>query len=230
MQDLTLAALQQLCNKHLIGSIAVLWIYCTLGAILQRQTMQSFIETARNNFNQTSRLVKFFRNIRLQGQAPKWLQPHHELTQIFKEQKDLLEHGTVVWGCIVQANNLLFSHGFEDFPAMVVFSLDPFFDKHSSNLATISNLLYRLKNSSPDDPAQARFASMITNERQSAFNWQVPNELTENRLVVSSTIIVFRKHLPNQILDSKLLPLLINPLTGTAMILPYQYWPQQPLN
>ena len=102
MQDLTLEALlQQLCNKHLIGNIAVLWIYCTLGAILYGQTMQSFIETARNNFNQTSRLVKFFRNIRLQGQAPKWLQPHHELTQIFKEQKDLLEHGTVVWGCIV---------------------------------------------------------------------------------------------------------------------------------
>jgi hypothetical protein len=55
----------------------------------------------------------------LKAGKPRWLHDHpDDLTNgIYSDQRALLTTGRVVWGYVVQANQLLFSPGTEDMPA-----------------------------------------------------------------------------------------------------------------
>ncbi|MDR7306573.1 hypothetical protein [Rhodoferax saidenbachensis] len=149
-----------------------------------------------------------------------------ELRLIYVDQKALLNSGSVVWGAIVQANKLLFNAGTEDHPVLIVYSLDPHFDANPDQLLDIAKTLFGLKGNAPESPEHARFASMITNEMERAMSWVVPQELTDGYEVTASTMMLIRKHLPNNRLERSLMPLLTHPSTPATMVLPSSYWPR----
>jgi hypothetical protein len=149
------------------------------------------------------------------------------LSCIYEDQKTLFTGGEVVWGHLVQANRLLFSPGSLDHPAAIIFSLDSYFDKNLYNLETIAHKLYEQKGQEAE-PELAYFVDVITDEFKAPFNVQLPYSLTENREVYFTSIMVCRKHLPQNKLISGWFPILTNPgLTNASIILPSRYWDSQ---
>lgn len=155
---------------------------------------------------------------------PKWMHSEDELQVVFKHQDVLLNSGVIVWGAIVQANRLLMSEGADDHPAEMIFSTDPYFDANEHKLQEIASSIYRLKGTAPDNPKQKEIADRITKESERALYWTVPKELTGGYDVKGSTMMIFRKHLPNYLLENSVMPLLIHSSTNASMIVPSQYW------
>ena len=82
---------------------------------------------------------------------PAWLEADAKdpLRAIYHDQEQLLSHGRIVWGCIVQANQLLFSKGSDDSPAAIIYSTDPYFDAHPEDLVEIADELFMVRGRRP---------------------------------------------------------------------------------
>src|SRR6478672_6904744 len=97
---------------------------------------------------------------------------------LYRDQTILLQQGIVVWGRLVQANNLLFKPGRWDHPAVIVCSPDPIFHSSLSELTRIARELYELKDKKIEHPEMLdliNFAEAITNEMDCLFNIEIPN-------------------------------------------------------
>jgi len=159
---------------------------------------------------------------------PRWLKRMRkdELWEIYHHRKELLQHGRVVWACVVQANEVLFGPGKFDAPAMAIYSPDAYFDDHLEDLLHLGTRLFALKGTQLQDPEEQRFAEIISNERERAMRLRVPDAMTDGHAVISTSIMVHRRHLPDGILVKRMVPLLIHPNTTPAtIILPSRYWP-----
>ncbi|WP_044301861.1 hypothetical protein, partial [Rhodopirellula sallentina] len=55
----------------------------------------------------------------------RWVSRSDALCQPLAAQKKLFRTGTVVWGCVIQANMGLFEPGQQDLPGEMVYSLAP---------------------------------------------------------------------------------------------------------
>lgn len=185
------------------------------------------IQETRQKLSMPPRSFSFFDRRALKMRAPFWMTPLDRLYLVYRQQDHLLEQGQVVWGCIVQANTLLFKTGRGDHPAAVLYSPDPFFDEDVDLLLRIAYGIYSLKGTLPLDETLARFAHMITNEMERQLRLPLPLGMTEGREVFYTTIMVPRKHLPDRKLSQGVFPLLISPeQTPAAMILPSTFWPE----
>jgi hypothetical protein len=153
------------------------------------------------------------------------------LLWVYFRQGTLRKNGEIVWGHIVQANNALFSKGFGDLPADVIFSFDPHYDDAIGELEGIAAALFELKGTRPEDPAAKRIAKHLTAEITRAWKLPVPVDLTGGREVFLTTIMVCRAHLPGRHLAASLFPLLATrEQTKAAMILSSRYWPAELLD
>ncbi|MCP4695128.1 MAG: hypothetical protein GY859_44280, partial [Desulfobacterales bacterium] len=150
---------------------------------------------------------------------------------IYRDQNLLMNRGRVVWGHIIQANELLFKPGPHDCPAAVVFSLDPWYENNLARLESIAHDLYNLKAEKKGDREIDFFADVLRDEGTPMFSTVIPKAITGKIPVFYTTIVVHRKHLPVNYLNSVWFPLLINPIkTVAAMILPARYWDPDLIN
>jgi hypothetical protein len=148
------------------------------------------------------------------------------LMWIYGKQGTVRRHGQVVWGHIVQANEALFSRGFLDLPADVVYSFDPYFDTAVDELAGIASGLFGLKGTRPADKALRPIARHLTAETTRAWRLPVPTHATGGRQVFMTTVMVIRRHLPQRHLAAPLFPVIACPSgTAAALILSSRYWP-----
>ncbi len=144
---------------------------------------------------------------------------------IYKNQEHLLKHGKIVWGTIVQANHHLFEPGGSSCPAVAAFSLDPFFERHLTELDTIALNIYELKQSDTYDERLSAFMETVVNDYDAYFNLPVPPPLSQGREIYLSVIMIHRKHLPVDHIVSGWMPLLVDPeKTDASMVLPAKYW------
>ena len=66
------------------------------------------------------------------------------LKPIYKNCNLVLENGKIIWGFIIQANELLFEPGKIDSAGQVIFSMEPVFDSRVDALAQISDRIIDL--------------------------------------------------------------------------------------
>ncbi|MCL2677524.1 MAG: hypothetical protein FWE85_00540 [Clostridiales bacterium] len=160
---------------------------------------------------------------------PAWLGTGDKLNQIYIDQNDLYKSGKVFWGCLVQANILLFKRDFfgrvPAAPANIVFSPDPYFDGNPGELASMAYELFSYKNK-PYAPSDSKeVTDSITDEMERSFNIKLPDSITKGREVYFTTIMAVRKHLPKKRLSGSRFPILADPQRlKTSMILPKRYW------
>jgi hypothetical protein len=190
-----------------------------------RSMMRELLEEVRTNLGTPPRSLGFFNRRRLRVRPPKWMRRRDELREIYRDQAQLLEEGTVVWGATVQANNALFSPGEGDSPAMVVYAADQTFDQSPERLIEIATRMFQLKDTTPEDPRERRVAELVSDEMGRQMGWLLPKHFADGRKVYAATYMVFRQHLPDGYLESRWLPLLIHPDTDSVMIVPSVYWP-----
>jgi hypothetical protein len=152
-----------------------------------------------------------------------------KLRLILRDQDLLRDCGRVVWGFLVQANNILFDPANRQvLPANVIYSPDQYFDGRVSVLEGIAHKLFELKGTSPRDKELRRFARAITDELLRTMRLPLPGSLCENREVYFTTCFVQPSHLPDGYLAASYFPLVISPeQTEAVMILPSAYWPDE---
>ena len=161
---------------------------------------------------------------------PPWLyvQPNDKLKAVFQHAPSVWAEGTVVWGHIVQANQLMFRPGPDNCPGEVVYSLDESRSASPKYLGSLADELYDLKGAYVDDPGLAKIANHLANEQTRVFGLPVPPAISPVVRCRISTTIFFRKHLPGRRLCSPLLPLVVNPQPPyIALPLPERYWPTE---
>ena len=101
-----------------------------------------------------------------------------------------------VTAAFVQANNNLFSNiDFNDYPAAVVFSLDP--NVKYSMLLNLAHRLFMLKGTSPKDPSENAIAKYLTDERCYPTRFfMVPESISHSDEVFMGDLLIHRSLLP----------------------------------
>ena len=186
--------------------------------------MENAIHELRSNFLLRKKQLneRTYQSLRVSN--PPWMEARDPLAIIEQQQLFLHQHGEIVWAALAQANNQLFRAGDLDSPALLVFSKDPYFDARPAELRQIGHRLFALKHTAPLDPDAARFATMITDELDRGMDWKVPLALTA-RDVRCSNFMVFRQHLPSNVLSFTWFPILVHPSTPAVMMVPFEFWP-----
>jgi hypothetical protein len=134
----------------------------------------------------------------------------------------------VVWATFAQVNRLMFEPGETDSPGSMIYSVDPYYDTHPTELLRIADALYDLKHTDPDDAELATFAKLLTDELKRGMRLQVPPRYTGGRVVYHSAMVFARKHLPAGYITSNLMPVFVDPAdTGLLVMVPAAYWPPQ---
>lgn len=149
------------------------------------------------------------------------------LRSFLRDQNILRDQGRVVWGVLVQANQILFNPDNRSvLPAEIICSPDTYFDDRVPLLQSLAQGLYQLKGTSPQDKELARFAHAITDERLRSLRLPLPRSICEGKEAHLMPCLVQPSHLPGQHLAAGFFPLVICPeKTDAVMILPSQYWP-----
>lgn len=160
----------------------------------------------------------------LQIIPPSWMQiPDHDayLKQI-NHLSHLYKEGRVVMAHIVQANRLLFSDDNAcSCPAEIVYDISG--KATIDELALTAHQLFQLKHTTPDDPELQKYAEHLSNEHTQLFS-HVPKVIT-NKDLVTTTMFIWRPHLPNGVLSYGYFPILISDThQGVATVLPAQFW------
>jgi hypothetical protein len=155
---------------------------------------------------------------------PAWMEGD-ALQKSFSRYPDLWLGGKVVWGRIVQVNTALFAPGEHDSPGEVVY--DPTGRLGAEELGAVAHTLFALKGTKPADPALRAFADHLANELTRTRGMRVPPSISP-QLLLMSTVLFHRKHLPGNKITSPHFPVLINSkLPGVVMPLPSRWWPAE---
>jgi hypothetical protein len=152
-----------------------------------------------------------------------------KLRMVLRNQDILRDHGRVVWGCIVQANQDLFHPANRStLPANLLYSPDRFYDDEVEELQALAMGLFGLKGTAQDDPELKRFANAITDEMARTMRLDLPESITDGRRVYFTTTLIHPQHLPEGYLANGFFPLVICPeKTEAVMILPARFWPKE---
>ncbi len=149
------------------------------------------------------------------------------LLTILKDQKQLFEGGAVIWGCVVEANKLLYDpNNHHTLPAAVIYSTDASRETELEQIEVIAKDLQ--KGGDPDDKELQDFILTTKMDHERILRKELPNRYTYGRAVFYATCLVSPQHLPTGCLTHSFLPLVINfDATEAAMILPSRFWPQR---
>lgn len=149
------------------------------------------------------------------------------LLRILADREALLERGDVVWGRLVQANQILFDpDNAYTAPANVVYSLDPFFDDQVAVLGKVAHGLFARKGSVPGERELREFVRVITDERERIMRKELPRGYCGGRSVYFTSCFFRPGHLPGNRIARPAFPLLVNfRETEAVMVLPSRFWP-----
>ncbi|MEM6328762.1 MAG: hypothetical protein AAF790_00780 [Planctomycetota bacterium] len=193
----------------------------------ERDASDLFLGACRQALGPAPRGTGFFRRTSIpRATKPDWCEPSDPLSAFFKHQDSLLKRGVVVWGCVVQANGLLWEPGPHDCPGEMVYSVALDTPCDLKELGRVASRLYALKGTEPAEPAAARIARHLTNQFTREFGAPVPESCSPAMRCGLSTTFFSRAHLPGQMLQRPIVPLLLHHKSPyVAMPLPAKYWP-----
>jgi hypothetical protein len=121
----------------------------------------------------------------------------------------------------------MFETGRDNCPGCVIFSCDTRWSDRLFPLLELAQELFALKHGEPTDPEATRFGAMLADEYERAMGWPLPASMTGGRLVVATTVVFHRKHLPGRKLSNGYLPLLVHRESPAAFVLPGRYWTEE---
>lgn len=185
--------------------------------------LRDIIWSIRTNLLQAQAEFKPKTLAALLAATPYWLARGDCLNEILQFQKRLLIEGAVVWGVVVQANEQLLAAA-DDYPALLIYATDRYFDEHPAELKALAAKVGDLKGAEYSDSEMSAIARVVADETGRPLSVPVPRVLS-SREIKAAAFIVFRKHLPNRMLTGSLLPILIHPNTRAIMIVPSAFWP-----
>jgi iron-sulfur cluster assembly protein len=156
------------------------------------------------------------------AELPDWANVADPISRIFQTRRQILKNGLVRWAALIQANTNLFSPGKSPCPAQVLYS--PTLNVKLDHLIDVAQRCFALKGTTPEHPEELRLAKMISDEMERALDWPIPSTLSKGYGLVTTVIVPPRKFMPGGILQFPYIPILADPATRLAMIVPCHYW------
>lgn len=153
---------------------------------------------------------------------PGWVNSDDAISRIYLSHDQILRDGVVRWAAVVQANNSLYAPGTETSGAQVIYS--PSGVAPLDCLLATASRIFALKGTEPEHPEERRLANMITDEYERALDWKVPTTLTDGFDVVTTICMIARPYVPGRMLAQGFFPILANPETMLALLVPCEYW------
>jgi iron-sulfur cluster assembly protein len=151
-----------------------------------------------------------------------WANIPDPISRIYQAHRQILKNGQVRWAALIQANTNSFAPGKSACPAQVLYS--PTLNVKLDHLIDVARSCFALKGTTPEHPEELRLAKMITDEMERALDWPIPSTLSKGYGLVTTIIVPPRKFMPGGILQFPYIPILADPATRLAMIVPCQYW------
>lgn len=140
--------------------------------------------------------------------------------------------GTLVLGWVVMANAKLWQPGEHDHPAGAVYSFDDACADPPTLLEPASSRLYAMYKDAPEPvgPSRRPWTRAVQDQIHSGFerpfHQPLPPDLTGGPVMYHTSLMVFRDHLPDGILRSSVLPLLVDrDGSGLPLMVPHEHWP-----
>ena len=192
------------------------------------------LDSIRAQLGQPKRKLGWFKSSPLAFPEPSWLadpaMKANRLKDLFPAFNSLWKNGVVVWGYIVRARRGLFSPGENDLSGIMIFSATAADETAIKALPSLGNRLNRNADAIEPDPTwndrEKRWWLLIADDDSYQRGYRVPVEWqTEETDYVGSTVLFHRKHLPGGVIQSCLMPVLFDPTSGLAQIIPCRYWP-----
>lgn len=129
----------------------------------------------------------------------------------------VLRDGQIIYAYLVEANTALFrrNYGQRVFPAVVVYSMDEYFEAHPTELKDIADGLY-----------ENRKNNFLRDEHKFFSNVKLNTQSTERRTVYATTIMLYRYHLPFGVLAGEdMFPIIAAPKKSAAVFaVDAKYW------
>ncbi|WP_394827877.1 hypothetical protein [Pendulispora albinea] len=157
---------------------------------------------------------------------PGWLSPSDPLDAAHRELPRLLEHGDIVLGHVVLANEALFRGAASAAAGCVVHPRDPAVRCEVDELQRATRAILELRGATPADPDQAELARILDAETERCFSMPVPPVLTRGKPLFFSTVIFYAPHFPEHRLVTNFLPMLVCADVPQVAQLPAFYWAQ----
>lgn len=196
--------------------------------------MQDIIEQCHRRFRAPPRrlpLLDRFSYLRIP--QPEWLRedPSDALKILFDNLGTTYKHGRIVWGHLIQANNLMFEDGEVSCPGELLYSLDDNERADPQVMSGIARQLYALKGTSPSNAELLSIADYLADEMIRVYGLRVPPTISPDYRCRISTTYFYRQHLPGGRLMASMMPILVNPREPyVALPLPGRYWPESLLS
>ncbi len=192
--------------------------------VMPQQHMEAILLKLRASYELRQQRMNSITMASLMGPRPAWLKETDGLTQFFDQQALLLTEGHIVWGALVQANELLFKPGPDNCPALLVHSPDGYFDSRPQELRQVGSKFFSLKDTTPTDLELQEVARLVTDEMDRSMGFALPKVFSP-KAIQSAAFMVFRQHLPTGVLSASVFPILTHPSTPAVMMVPFEFWP-----
>lgn len=197
-------------------------------------TANEFLEQIREKIGPVPRSLGWFKPSPFLFPEPPWVEQaarsEEPIKEIFRDMNLLWKRGVVVWGHLIRANAALFEPGDGDLPGTVIFSPTASDSEAEELLPVFAKKLNALRSSAFPDPGwtqrEGEWHEDLINDFSYHRGFRLPGEW-QNRTqdYKASTIVPHRGHLPDGFLVSRMLPLLVDPFSSIAQLIPADYWP-----
>lgn len=194
-----------------------------------------FLPAIRERLGNPKRSLGLFKPSPLEFPEPPWLKnvsPNDDQTKlIFHSFKHLWKHGVVVWGYVIRANSLLYSPGSDDSPGTMIFSST---DTDASALENLPQLARRLNALRECEQPSSDWTQKETEwweDLNDDMSYQKGVRLPAgwqpgNHEYKGSSVLFHRPHLSGGYIQSRLLPILLDPVGNMVQTISSAYWPE----
>jgi hypothetical protein len=193
-----------------------------------------FLPALRERLGNPKRDLGWFKPSPMEFPEPPFLKnvsAHDDQTKlIIHSFKHLWKHGVVVWGYVVRANALLFSPGSEDCPGTMIFSATDTDESALELLPQFTRRLGELRECDSPSPQwnqkETEWWEDLNDDMSYHKGVRLPAEWqTGNADYKGSSVIFHRPHLPGGYFQSRVLPILVDPVGNLVQTIPFSYWP-----
>ncbi len=163
---------------------------------------------------------------------PRWMKDSDPLNCIYNNYLELKKKGRITYGCIVQANYLLYQEGDIDCPADIIFSDSPLGDIYPEELISIADELFAYK----DMPllkaprSMRKVVKQIKDEMDRSVRYIDFLKKGEHAFnVYNAAVMVYREHLYAGMLKERIYPIIYLPDNpAVVMIIPDVFYKEMP--
>jgi hypothetical protein len=153
------------------------------------------------------------------------------LRELFDGINSLWKHGVIVWGRVIRANVRLYRPGNDDCPGTVIFSATAPDDVTIGKLHDLGRRFNTLQDAQAQSPSwgqrENEWWEDLQNDMSYHRGFDLPSEWQLGVTDYKGSSLMFHKGpLHGGYIQSRILPLLVDPVSSLALVVPFKYWPE----